>query len=124
VRKGQKVAADGSAPWDATRHHDLYRQDFKLMRELGVKHYRFSISWSRLVPGGTAGSAVSPAGAKFYSDFLDAMLAEGIQPAATLYHWDLPQVLQDSYGGFMDSDKFVKDYLYFAETAFKLYGNR
>lgn len=125
ARKGARglIASDGSTPFDAVKHVEKYREDFKLMRELGIKHYRFSISWSRLLPRGVAGSAVSPEGAKFYSDFIDAMRKEGIEPAVTLYHWDLPQVLQDAYGGFV-GDELVRDFTYYAETAFKLYGDR
>lgn len=123
ARTDARLAADGSTPFDAVKHHDKYREDFKLMRELGIKNYRFSISWSRLIPQGVAGSAVSKEGAKFYSDFIDAMRAEGIEPAVTLYHWDLPQVLQDAYQGFVD-DKLIRDFTYYAETAFKLYGDR
>ena len=60
------------------------------MQELGIKNFRMSVSWSRIFPNGTG--EVNQAGLQFYSDVIDALLAAGIQPYLTLYHWDLPQV--------------------------------
>ena len=67
-----------------------YPQDIRLMEALGIKHFRMSISWSRILPDGTG--TVNGAGLRFYSDLVDALLAAGVQPYVTLYHWDLPQV--------------------------------
>ena len=64
------------------------------MAGLGIRHYRFSISWSRLVPGATTGSPASAAGVSFYNSLINEMLRYNITPYATLYHWDLPQALQ------------------------------
>jgi beta-glucosidase len=91
------------------------------MQSLGITAHRFSISWSRLVPGGKAGSPVSPEGVRFYQNLARAMRARGIAPVATLYHWDLPQSLQDSYGGWLDR-RVVDDFAYYAEAAFKALG--
>ena len=66
------------------------------MRELGVGAYRFSVSWPRVLPDGTG--AVNPAGLAFYDRLVDALLEAGIRPFVTVYHWDLPQVLQDRGG--------------------------
>jgi beta-glucosidase len=79
----------------ACEHYDRYRDDVALMRELGVQVYRFSTSWARVQPdGGTA----NPAGLDFYSRLVDELLAAGIMPWLTLYHWDLPQELEDQGG--------------------------
>ena len=81
----------------STDHYHRYKGDVQLMKNLGVKTYRFSISWSRVFPDGTG--KPNPKGLDFYSNLVDELLKNGIQPFATLYHWDLPQVLQDKYGG-------------------------
>ncbi len=76
-------------------------QDIALMQELGIKAYRFSISWSRVLPSGRG--KVNPAGIGFYDRLVDHLLLAGITPAVTLYHWDLPQALQDQ-GGWPNRD--------------------
>lgn len=81
----------------STDHYHRYKEDIQLMKNLGVKSYRFSIAWSRVFPDGTG--APNPKGLDFYNKLVDELLKNGIQPFATLYHWDLPQVLQDKYGG-------------------------
>jgi len=81
----------------ADDHYHRYKQDVQLMKVLGVKAYRFSISWPRVIPAGTG--ARNPKGLDFYNRLVDELLANGIRPFATLYHWDLPQPLQDKFGG-------------------------
>ena len=83
----------------ACDHYHLWREDVALMKRLGLKAYRFSISWPRVLPDGKG--QVNPAGLDFYSRLVDELLAAGITPFATLYHWDLPQALQD-VGGWPD----------------------
>ncbi len=80
----------------ACDHYHLYLQDVALMKELGLNSYRFSISWPRVLPTGRG--VVNRAGLDFYDRLVDALLAAGIEPYATLYHWDLPQALQDQGG--------------------------
>ncbi len=80
----------------ATDHYHRYQEDVALMRELGVKSYRFSISWPRVQPEGS-GPANQP-GLDFYRRLVDALLEQGIEPWVTLYHWDLPQALEDAGG--------------------------
>jgi len=86
---------------EAVDHYRRYEEDVELMAELGVGAYRFSISWSRLIPDGTGD--VNPEGVEFYRRLCTALLDRGITPAATLYHWDLPQALQDR-GGWPNPD--------------------
>ncbi len=80
----------------ATDHYHRWAEDVALMAGLGVKAYRFSISWSRVLPEGRG--KPNPAGLDFYSRLVDGLLARGITPFITLYHWDLPQALQDRGG--------------------------
>jgi beta-glucosidase len=80
----------------ADDHYHRLEQDLDLMASLNLDAYRFSISWSRIVPAGSG--AVSQAGIDFYSRLVDGLIARGIKPIATLYHWDLPQPLEDAGG--------------------------
>lgn len=87
---------DGSDALVACDHVKRYRRDVEAMADLGLDAYRFSISWPRVLPGGRG--MVSPAGLSFYDRLVDALLEAGIAPWATLYHWDLPEGLQDAGG--------------------------
>src|SRR6266478_1096787 len=102
--------ADGSNADRANDHYHRYRQDVGLIKDLGVKAYRFSIAWPRVFPEGTG--SPNPKGLDFYNRLLDELLANGIEPFATMYHWDLPQALQDRNGGWMsrDTSKAFADY--------------
>src|SRR5436189_2779790 len=94
----------------ADDHFHRYKDDVQLMKALGTKTYRFSVAWPRVFPEGTG--APNPKGLDFYNRLLDELLANGIEPFATLYHWDLPQALQDRVGGWQSSDtsKAFADY--------------
>ena len=87
---------DGSNGDIACGHHEHAAGDVALMSELGLGAYRFSISWPRVIPSGRGEAA--PAGLEFYDRLVDQLLAVGIEPYVTLYHWDLPQVLEDEGG--------------------------
>jgi len=80
----------------ACDHYHRYREDFRLMRKLGIKNYRLSIAWPRIYPNGDG--VLNPKGIEFYRRLIDAMRAEGITPWVTLFHWDLPQALEDRGG--------------------------
>jgi beta-glucosidase len=80
----------------ACDHYRRWRDDVALMRELGLRAYRFSIAWPRVMPSGRG--AVNARGLDFYDRLVDELLAAGIAPVATLYHWDLPQTLEDAGG--------------------------
>src|SRR5215467_12608384 len=81
----------------ANEHYHRYKEDVQLIKALGVKAYRFSIAWPRVFPQGSG--APNPKGLDFYNRLIDELLANGIEPYATLYHWDLPQALEDRVGG-------------------------
>eukprot|EP00438_Fugacium_kawagutii_P036806 Skav208759 [mRNA] locus=scaffold1871:315200:324784:- [translate_table: standard] len=83
----------------ACDHYHRFKEDVKLMKKLGLPAYRFSISWSRLLPTGRG--EPNPEAVKFYSSLLDELKKAKIKPLATIYHWDLPQCLEDEYGGWL-----------------------
>jgi beta-glucosidase len=91
--------ADGQTGDGACDHYHRFREDVALMARIGAKAYRFSVSWPRVQPDGTG--AANERGLAFYDRLVDALLAAGIQPLVNLFHWDLPQALQDR-GGFAD----------------------
>ncbi|KAL2931545.1 Beta-glucosidase 46 [Bienertia sinuspersici] len=106
----------------ATDHYHRYLEDVELMVDLGLNSYRFSISWARILPKGRHGN-INLAGIRFYDKLIDNLLEKGIQPFITLSHFDIPQGLEDRYGGLL-SNKFQKDFAYYADICFKYFGDR
>jgi beta-glucosidase len=94
--------ANGDTGDVADDHYHRYAEDIKLMKSLGVKAYRYSVAWPRVFPDGAG--PVNDKGIAFYDRLTDAVLAAGIQPWVTLYHWDLPQALEDRWGGWESAD--------------------
>ena len=107
VRKGK--IADGSNADVACDMIHRYKEDFAIMKTMGVKAYRFSISWSRLIPDGIG--EVNKAAVSFYRDMLITMRENGIKPFITLFHWEYPQALEDK-GGWVnpESPKWFERY--------------
>lgn len=103
----------------ACDHYHRYREDVALMKQMGLQTYRFSTSWARVRPDG---GAPNPKGLDFYSRLVDELLAADILPWLTLYHWDLPQTLQDS-GGWVNRDT-VDRFVEYAHTMFDALGDR
>jgi hypothetical protein len=87
---------NGDTGDDACDHYHRYLEDVELIARLGVGWYRFSVAWPRLQPNGRG--ALNEAGLDFYSRLIDALLERSVEPWVTLYHWDLPQVLEDAGG--------------------------
>ncbi|KAL4244934.1 Beta-glucosidase 1B [Abortiporus biennis] len=108
----------------ATDSYNRWKQDLDLLVSYGVKSYRFSLSWSRIIPLGGRNDPVSEEGIKFYSDLIDALLERGITPFVTLYHWDLPQALHDRYLGWLNKDEIIQDYVHYARVCFERFGDR
>ncbi|KAI9093582.1 hypothetical protein K1719_027031 [Acacia pycnantha] len=98
-----------------------YKEDVRLMDNMGLSAYRFSISWSRLIPNGKG--AVNPKGLEYYNNLINELISHDIQPHVTLHHNDLPQALEDEYGGWL-SRKAVKDFGAYARVCFKEFGDR
>lgn len=104
----------------ACDHYHLFRNDIRLMKELGIGSYRFSIAWSRIYPD--ASGTVNKKGLQFYQDLVDELLANGIEPVITLYHWDLPQWIQEE-GGWA-GPTVVDHFVTYARTVFEALGDR
>ncbi|RYC79795.1 Beta-glucosidase 1B, partial [Fusarium oxysporum f. sp. narcissi] len=108
----------------ACDHYNRMPEDVKLMKSLGVDAYRFSIAWSRIIPLGGRNDPVNEKGIRFYNNLIDNLLAHGIEPVATLYHWDLPQTIYDRYGGFLNTEEFRADFARYSRLCFSLFGDR
>jgi len=112
---------DGHTGDRACDHYHLYKEDVAMMAKLGLKAYRFSIAWARILPTGEG--KVNEEGIQFYSDLIDELLAHDIEPWVTLYHWDLPLALQMEHDGWLNpaiADFFEK----YAKLCFERFGNR
>mmetsp|Transcript_80184 Transcript_80184/g.144784 ORF Transcript_80184/g.144784 Transcript_80184/m.144784 type:complete len:672 (-) Transcript_80184:29-2044(-) len=117
------ATANGATGDVACDHYHRFRDDVGIMAQLGIKAYRFSISWSRLIPEGEG--AVNKEGATFYSDLIDALLEKGIEPWVTLYHWDLPLELEERFRGWLGPKRrIVAAFGAFARACFRLFGSR
>eukprot|EP01018_Ginkgo_biloba_P003115 Gb_13350 [translate_table: standard] len=112
---------DGSTGDVAVDEYHRYKEDVRLMSEMGMDAYRFSISWSRLIPDGRG--PINPKGVEYYNNLINDLLDHGIQPYITLYHFDLPQFLEDEYGGWV-SPQIVEDFVEYAEVCFREFGDR
>ncbi|CAN6614722.1 hypothetical protein TRVA0_006S00342 [Trichomonascus vanleenenianus] len=135
------VRADGRGPsvWDnivhkvpgiiknndtldvTTNHYYLYKQDVERLKAMKVPYYSLTMSWSRIFPFGNG--TVNKKGLEHYIDEVDYLIANGITPVVTIYHWDMPQALQNAYGGWIDKH-VVEDYANYARTVFHALANK
>ncbi|GMY38321.1 beta-glucosidase 11-like isoform X15 [Fagus crenata] len=115
---GKMDGANGDIACD---QYHRYKDDVQLMVDTGLEAYRFSISWSRLIPNGRG--PVNPKGLQYYNNLINELISNGIQPHITLHHSEFPQALEDEYGG-MASRKFVKDFTAYADVCFRKFGDR
>ena len=97
-----------------------------MIKDLGVTLYRFSLSWTRIIPTGYVEDGINQAGIDYYNNLINELIANGIEPVVTLYHWDLPQQLHDDFRGWLDyeSGKMVKAFVDFSDVAFNAFGDR
>ena len=93
---GEGNVADGTTGQVACDSYHRYREDVQLLQEMGLNSYRFSISWSRILPEGTG--RINAEGVEYYRDLINLLLASNITPVVTIYHWDLPQALEAQGG--------------------------
>lgn len=118
-----KIANGDNGDLAVDQYH-RYKQDVKLIKNMGMDAYRFSISWSRILPKGSVKfGEINEEGLTYYNNLIDELLKNGIQPFITLFHWDLPQELEDQYGGFLSSE-IVGDFSAYAEVCFLAFGDR
>ena len=113
---------DGSSGEPADDHYHRVREDVALMRELGLQSYRFSIAWPRIQPEGRGGASTNKGGLDFYERLVDLLLEHDIRPFVTLYHWDLPQALQER-GGWVNRDT-VERFVEYADMVSYRLGDR
>ncbi|BBN12109.1 protein MpGH1.5 [Marchantia polymorpha subsp. ruderalis] len=138
IEGGAFTDGKGNSSWDYTAHqpgailtgengdvacdsYHKYEEDVCLLANLGVDAYRFSIAWTRIYPDGVG--EINQFGVNYYNRLIDSLLAKGIVPYVTLYHWDVPQALIFKYGGWQN-EQIVNDFAVFAETCFDLFGDR
>ncbi|XP_040994447.1 beta-glucosidase 11-like isoform X3 [Juglans microcarpa x Juglans regia] len=114
---------DGSNGDVTVDQYHRYKEDVGIMRQMGLDAYRFSISWSRVLPNGRLSGGVNMEGIKYYNNLINELLAKGLKPFVTLFHFDLPQSLEDDYGGFL-SPHIVNDFRDYTEVCFKEFGDR
>jgi beta-glucosidase len=130
---------DGRSPsiWDTFTHagkmpdkstgdmgaggYHKYKEDVKLMSDTSLEAYRFSISWSRLIPRGRG--PVNPKGLEYYNSLIDELVERGIEIHVTLYHLDFPQILEDEYHGWL-SPRVIDDFTAYADVCFREFGDR
>ncbi|XP_034223888.1 beta-glucosidase 12-like [Prunus dulcis] len=105
----------------AIDEYHRYKEDVGIMKNMSMEAYRFSISWSRVLPRGTG--QPNPKGIKYYNNLINELLKKGMKPYVTLFHWDVPQALQEKYGGFL-SPHIVDDFRAYAELCYKEFGDR
>ena len=105
----------------AVDHYHRFKEDVRLMADMGLKTYRFSIAWARIIPNGNG--EINEKGLKFYENLIDECLKYNIEPMVTIFHWDLPQALIEQYGGF-ESRKIVDDFVRYATVLFERFGSK
>ncbi|KAF2656908.1 glycoside hydrolase family 1 protein [Lophiostoma macrostomum CBS 122681] len=118
-----KIAGGGTGDVACDSYHRT-AEDIALLKETGAKSYRFSLSWSRIIPLGGRNDPVNEKGLQYYVELVDDLIAAGIVPMITLFHWDLPEELNKRYGGMLNKDEFVKDYENYARVCFKGFGSK
>ncbi|KAG8064804.1 hypothetical protein GUJ93_ZPchr0004g39267 [Zizania palustris] len=141
IEGGAAMGGRGPSIWDTFTHkhpdkiadrsngdvavdsYHLYKEDVRLMKDMGMDAYRFSISWSRILPNGSLSGGVNREGIRYYNNLINELLSKGVQPFATLFHWDSPQALEDKYNGFL-SPNIINDFRDYAELCFKEFGDR
>lgn len=140
IEGGWNADGKGSSIWDTFTHnhpeliadhttadvgadsYHLYEHDIAALKEVGVDFYRFSIAWSRILPQGILSSGVNRAGIAYYNKLIDALLAANIEPVVTMYHYDLPQTIQDLGG--LTNPLFVKFFYDYARILYESFGDR
>ncbi|XP_042490789.1 beta-glucosidase 24-like [Macadamia integrifolia] len=114
---------DGSNANVTVDSYHRYKEHVALMKDMGLNSYRFSIAWTRILPTGKLSGGVNEEGIQYYNNLINELISQGIQPFVTLFHWDVPQTLEDEYGGFLNS-KIVDDFLDYIDICYDRFGDR
>ncbi|KAG8650101.1 hypothetical protein MANES_07G002120v8 [Manihot esculenta] len=114
---------DGKNGDVAIDFYNFYKEDIQRMKEMGFGAFRFSISWSRVIPSGRVREGVNEQGIEFYKNLIDEIIKKEMVPYVTIFHWDTPQALEDKYGGFLNSE-IVDDFRDFANLCFESFGEK
>ncbi|CAI9104565.1 OLC1v1003267C1 [Oldenlandia corymbosa var. corymbosa] len=141
IEGGWNVDGKGLSNWDYFTHkypgkirngsngdvaddsYHMYKEDVKLLKVMNADSYRFSISWSRVIPSGKVSKGINEKGIQYYDNLINELLANGLTPVVTLFHWELPQALENEYRGFL-SPKILKDFHDYANLCFERFGDR
>lgn len=105
----------------AVDHYHRYKEDVKLMADQGLKAYRFSIAWARIFPNGKG--EINEKGLEFYENLIDELIKYDIEPVITVYHWDLPQALQDEYLGW-EGRQIIDDFTNYCKVLFERFNGK
>ncbi|WVZ65391.1 hypothetical protein U9M48_014765 [Paspalum notatum var. saurae] len=100
-----------------------FREDVKLLKDMNMDAFRFSIAWTRILPTGSLSGGINKEGVAFYNNLINEVIANGLKPFVTIFHWDTPQALDTEYGSFL-SENIIKDYVDFADVCFREFGDR
>lgn len=123
THKFPEKIADRSNGDVAVDQYHRYKEDVKIMKDMGLDSYRFSISWPRILPKGKLSGRVNKAGIEYYNNLINELVANGLKPLVTLFHWDTPQALDSEYGSFL-SARIVKDFEDYVDVCFREFGDR
>lgn len=123
IEKNPEIIYDHSNLLTAIDSYKRYKEDVKAVKDLGVDSYRFSISWTRILPNGTLSGGINQEGIDYYNNLIDEVIKNGLTPYVTIYHFDAPQALEDKYGGFLNRS-IVNDFKDYCEICFKTFGDR
>nr|QWJ73442.1 beta-thioglucoside glucohydrolase 2-8 [Isatis tinctoria] len=122
-RYPEKAGPDHGNGDTTCESYTRWQKDVDIMGELNATGYRFSFAWSRIIPRGKVSRGVNKGGLDYYHQLIDGLIARNVTPFVTLYHWDLPQTLQDEYEGFLDRT-IIDDFRDYADLCFKEFGGK
>ncbi|KAG2386432.1 hypothetical protein C9374_002878 [Naegleria lovaniensis] len=116
--------ANGDTGDVADDHYHKVRQDVDLLYDLGIKNYRMSISWTRILPNGLLSGGVNQQGIDHYNMEINYLISKGINVMITLFHWDYPQYLESVFGGWLNKNVSISAFCDYADLCFQLFGDR
>lgn len=115
---------DDSTPTDSIKSYYNTALDVALLKSYGVTGYRFSLAWTRIIPLGGKDDPINEEGISYYNGLIDELLKHGITPFVTLFHWDVPQALEDRYRGMLNQERYTPDFVRYADVCFAQFGDR